>query len=30
VENAAGFGERDSLEPLIYFAGAYRGIGKNL
>jgi flavin reductase (DIM6/NTAB) family NADH-FMN oxidoreductase RutF len=27
VENAKAFGERDSLEPLLYFAGAYRGVG---
>lgn len=30
VENAAAFGERDSLEPLLYFAGGYRGVGGNL
>ena len=30
VENATAFGERDSLEPLLYFAGAYRGIGESL
>ena len=30
VENATAFGERESLEPLLYFAGAYRGIGEAL
>ena len=30
VENATAFGERDSLAPLLYFAGAYRGIGDTL
>ena len=30
VETATAFGERDELEPLVYFAGAYRGVGKTL
>ena len=30
VENAEGFGDRDSLDPLLYFAGNYRGIGESL
>ena len=30
VENAEGFGDRDSLEPLLYFAGGYRGVGESL
>ena len=30
VENATAFGERESLAPLLYFAGAYRGVGDNL
>ena len=29
VESAAAFGDRDDLEPLMYFAGAYRGIGES-
>ena len=30
VEAATAFGERDELEPLVYFAGGYRGIGESL
>lgn len=30
VETATAFGERDELDPLVYFAGAYRGVGKTL
>ncbi len=30
VENATAFGERDSLAPLLYFAGAYRSVGSAL
>ena len=30
VETATAFGERDELEPLVYFAGAYRGVGETL
>jgi flavin reductase (DIM6/NTAB) family NADH-FMN oxidoreductase RutF len=30
VENAAAFGERESLAPLLYFAGAYRAVGDKL
>jgi len=30
VENAASFGERDELQPLLYFAGKYRGAGEVL
>ena len=30
VEHAVGFGERDALEPLLYFAGGYRGVGEPL
>ena len=30
VQNAQSFGERDSLEPLLYFAGKYRSTGEPL
>ena len=30
VENATAYGERDSLSPLLYFAGSYRGVGSAL
>jgi len=30
VENAASFGDRDDLAPLLYFAGKYRGVGEAL
>jgi flavin reductase (DIM6/NTAB) family NADH-FMN oxidoreductase RutF len=30
VENAEGFGERENLDALLYFAGAYRGVGDAL
>ena len=30
VENAAAFGERDTLDPLLYAAGRYRALGEQL
>ena len=30
VENAAAFGDRDTLEPLLYAAGRYRALGQQL
>lgn len=30
VENASAFGERDSLDPLLYAAGRYRALGNQI
>ena len=30
VENASSFGDRESLDALLYFAGAYRSVGDSL